>query len=426
MCMDVIKDLKNVLAGPEAEQRIKAAISQACEKCPAVDQCKQTLDNYEAQALSYIKSQLNPKKTCQAAGMCPRSAEPVKPPKADSAHFVEEDMPEFDEIVNMESGNPWDEPLPGEPPVKESAPRSSRVEEPASGPVDTAVGNPIECMLCRKVMTRMIKNLKQNRTREAIKHELDGVCDRFAPQSRRDQCEAFVEQYSEEIINALTQDVDAEIACVLLGACLTSPSSSEEEVATEAAILDSETTTQLSDSSAEVESGGRDTEVETRDASQGCYECQMITHFLQAQLNRPADQQAIENYAERELCQRIKHILSRETCDSFIREYGPQMIQLLIQDLDPKVVCEQELQLCPQDSAGGMPSGLDPKLEFEISANASDKCHMCEALVSELDVLLEREGVDREVSSLVSGLCGRYEDDERKRREVSPRFRPLT
>ncbi|KAI1280318.1 Prosaposin [Halotydeus destructor] len=77
----------------------------------------------------------------------------------------------------------------------------------------------LECMICKQVAQWTIVELKDNKTEEAIVQALDQVCDRIFTAKQRPQCEAFVKQYSDEIISILKQENDPELICNLVGAC---------------------------------------------------------------------------------------------------------------------------------------------------------------------------------------------------------------
>ncbi|MBD2512409.1 hypothetical protein H6G91_35230 [Nostoc muscorum FACHB-395] len=64
----------------------------------------------------------------------------------------------------------------------------------------------------------IVDELKDNRTEENIITALENVTQLF-PKEDRSQADAFVEQYSNELISVLVEEGDPSLACALIGVC---------------------------------------------------------------------------------------------------------------------------------------------------------------------------------------------------------------
>ena len=65
-------------------------------------------------------------------------------------------------------------------------------------------------------------------------------------------------------------------------------------------------------------------------------------------------QQAIENVLD-QLCNILPSSV-KEPCDQFIATYTPLLVDLLLQELDPLLICD-ELQLCNETESSFMAPG---------------------------------------------------------------------
>ena len=77
-------------------------------------------------------------------------------------------------------------------------------------------------------------------------------------------------------------------------------------------------------------------------------------------------------------------------CNDFVNEYADLVIQLLVQSLEPKQVC-QELGLC---------NATAPKIQ-----NKEEKCTLCLVVVQAMDKLLEDGNIEKDVSTIMDRVC---------------------
>jgi Saposin-like type B, region 2./Saposin-like type B, region 1. len=74
------------------------------------------------------------------------------------------------------------------------------------------------CILCEFVMTKLDHLLSENKTEEEIKHAVHSVC-RLMPKSVKQECDDFVNQYSDLIIQLLSQSLNPKQVCEALNVC---------------------------------------------------------------------------------------------------------------------------------------------------------------------------------------------------------------
>ena len=77
----------------------------------------------------------------------------------------------------------------------------------------------IGCDICKQVTNLVNQNLGDNASEGEITKALENVCS-DVPTKRREKCDAFIEQYGNELIDILVEERDPGLACTLLGVCI--------------------------------------------------------------------------------------------------------------------------------------------------------------------------------------------------------------
>ena len=128
---------------------------------------------------------MEPKKLCQSIGAC------------NTSKAQQNKVPDVIEVINI---------FPAQMPLT---------------PLKTAepVKTDIECVICKRVVQIIVEELKDNRTEESIITALKDVCS-LLPKKYRNNCDTFVEEYTNELIHILIEEGDPGLACALLGVCV--------------------------------------------------------------------------------------------------------------------------------------------------------------------------------------------------------------
>lgn len=245
----------------------------------------------------------------------------------------------------------------------------------------TAVQSLPTCFICKEIAKWVNRQVKQNRTEESIEFALSSVC-KFL--RNVENCESKVADWSSRLIIVLKQASEPELACQLLQVC------------------------GFPDNMIETE----DTEVTSVSSVSGpaaCYECQSVTHFIQQELYSYEEEKRVEDFVIKNVCDHITSDVGKETCDSFIKQYGPSIVNLIaMKAFDAKFVCEKELHICPKS----VDVPVNPVTDMEVTSQ--NTCNLCITSVRELDSLLSSGEVDREISNLATHTCSRLPDQDRR------------
>lgn len=264
------------------------------------------------------------------------------------------------------------------------------------------------CFVCKKIVQWIHDQLKGNRSEEAIESALAAVCHHLKNVAK---CEEKTELWSRQIMTALRIGTEPEVLCITLGECAISTrvEASENEVE-----LDVESRTERT----------VETVTEYNNIQGGvCYECQMIAHFIQRELYDYDKEKRVEDFVIDNICNRVKDETTRETCESFVTQYGPAILQLISQKaFDPKVLCQNELRVCPKIHPTPPPTAaaLEPKMDIELTngSNKNQLCNICEESVRQLDsVLTTIASGEKEGEKVLSQVCSHF--IEQKKQQVS-------
>ncbi|XP_048578655.1 prosaposin isoform X2 [Nematostella vectensis] len=218
-----------------------------------------------------------------------------------------------------------------------------------------------ECVICEFAMSELKSLIGQNSTQDEIKVALNKVCS-LLPSSISKECASFVNTYEEEVLKILSQELNPDMVCTSLGLC-----------------------------------SGVKQAVLVKDAAGGgpyCALCEFVMEKLDNELKDNATEQEIEE-ALSKVCGYLPSSI-RSECDALVKEYGPMIIQLLVQELDPSVICK-ELGLCTQKR---QTEGLEEAPQLN-----SVTCEVCTVVMSYLDDTLKENATEEEIKEALDKVC---------------------
>ncbi|GFR60011.1 proactivator polypeptide, partial [Elysia marginata] len=208
------------------------------------------------------------------------------------------------------------------------------------------------CTICEFAMTELDQILGQNATKEQIEEALDKVCS-FLPASVKQECDAFVTQYTPDLINLLLQFKPQDV-CTYLGLCSAKLSGSQK----------------LGDSTL-------------------CEICEFAMTELDQILGENATKEQIEQALDK-VCTLLPADV-KQICDAFIKQYTPELIQLL-QQFKPQEVCTY-LGVCSANLAG-------PK-----KLQDGPQCTICEFAMMKLDQILADNATEQQIEQALGQVC---------------------
>jgi len=267
-CRIVTEEVFSVFSSKDDQDMVRNVLESICYRFPEyVDEpCEQFVDTYVTAFLEFISKGLSPEELCDALDMC--SA--VDDLSIDLYGIAKEDESD-----------------------------------------DSA------CVICEYIVSYLDKALKDKTNEAEIKQALDEVCD-VLPGNVRNQCESFVDAYTDMIIQLLTGEVTPKEVCAYLGLC-------QNDVYEFQPVL-----------------GPMMSPLE---ATNGPY-CTMCEYLINT-----VDQMVQDQQTEKEIevsLDKVCYVLPSSVkgkCLELVRDYTDQIIHLLVNDYPADQVCGK-LQLC--------------------------------------------------------------------------------
>jgi len=324
-CQFVADELFAILSNKEDENMVRNVLDSICYRLPSViDQpCENFVDKYANMVMEVISTSLTPDQLCQAIDLCDE---------------------ETTEIVDVVTPQP---DILGD-----------------SG-----------CVLCEYVISNIDKMLKDRTNEQEIEDALESVCS-VLPSSVTKQCDEFVEQYTNLIIQLLTGEVTPEEVCKYIGLC--KPKQTQLYTAT----------------------------IPESSKSPYCSLCEYALLTVDQMLQDKKTEEEIENALD-VVCYQLSAPVHKQ-CLKMVNKYTEEIIQLITSDYSPQEICSM-ISLCVNSEIS---TNDVHAIDFSSlpSANTAQKsggvgCVMCEFAMEVLDEHLDDEPTIDQVERVVLFLC---------------------
>lgn len=297
LCEYLLHFIQESLATPATDDEIKHAVENICTKLPqgVAGQCRNFVEMYGDAVIALLIQGLNPRSVCPIMQMCPRNIE------------KQEDIEVF---------------------------------HPAQVNINDQQDKPT-CPLCLFAVEQAQIRIRDNKSKDNIKKVLDGLCSHL-PSKLRAECVDFVETYSNELIDMLITDFKPEEICVQLKLC-----PKTKDYLDEMGITLDESSEEIAEN--EIDSGedlrlpieiSFDTDF---GVSPNCLLCEEVVKTAEKKIGKHTTKADIKNALENS-CDKLKKALAGK-CHKFIDKHGDQIAELLLKEMDPKIICA-ELGMC--------------------------------------------------------------------------------
>ncbi|EEC14613.1 saposin, putative [Ixodes scapularis] len=409
ICINVVQFVYNELKDNGTEEEIKQLLDKACSLLPgsSKQKCIDMVNNYLDMLVALIIQQLSPDEICQTLGFCPSSIA-ASPVVTSASHFSKQGIPKvtfggeceicknvvqfvYNEMKDKSSEEEVKKLLDGvcnlfaETERQECVtlvntyldvlvpmllnkytptqicqslhlcPNARATSLPSApknvSPKKMADPDP-ECEFCQSIVKLVHDELKDEKTEAAVKKVLNHVCD-LCP--TRQKCITFVNTYYDRLVSLLLQEMDPNVICKdFLHLCSEGLRGNFE-----------------------------------------CTFCNYALHFIQNQLVDNVTEARVQEVLDK-LCDELPEQFADE-CRAFVEEYGPALMVLLAQELDPSIVCVA-IKACPKD-------GIRRQPEAFVADVKLSKCDTCTTVVDYVEKILQSKPNDKEISKLIENVC---------------------
>jgi len=333
MCDMVMVEVFSFLEDKSDQRMVKNVLDTICYRLPLPAKyerrCEDFVAKYTGDILDFIVNGFEPEQICVALSLCGN---------------------------NLFTGNEF-----------KSLPITLPLAKPAKP-------QPPSCVLCEYVISTIDKMLEDKANEKEIEEALETVCS-YLPGSISKQCNAFVDAYTEIIIDMLTKDVSPEMVCTNLGLCP----------------QDFAVTPELASKPQQ------DSETQPP----GCVLCEYVIDTIDKMLTDKTNEDQIKQALE-EVCSYLPSSLSKQ-CNTFVDTYTDIIIDMLTKDVSPEMVCTN-LGLCKETFQTN--KLVQKKILFSDPQQVkSPYCTLCEVVVQDLEKSLGNKKTQASIEQALDIVC---------------------
>ncbi|XP_047458698.1 prosaposin isoform X2 [Mugil cephalus] len=387
LCKEVLMVVERILKENATESEVLGYLEKACQLLPEQSlsaQCKEIVDDYFPVIIGIITGELeDPGVVCGAMGLCTSQQAALAAVHAEE-QLVSNEIPLVDLSQQV---SPFllniPELLYPQESTKQEAPKQEtpKQETPLQGS-DTV------CQDCIKFLTDAQAEAKANSTFiNTLIANIESQCDLLGP-GMSDMCKQYVGQYGTLVIEQLMSMQPKDI-CVHAGFCTATKSVPMMK------LLAAKTVPAAKLFPAATVEKSATPMVRVRD-SPTCAICEYVMKELESMLQDHTTEAEVIQAVEK-VCTLLPSSLSGQ-CKDLIETYGQAIIELLVQEADPKTVCTV-LALCNQASRAYVVQ-LD-----QTRFQAGDYCEVCKMAVKYIDGILEQNATETQIEEAVRKVC---------------------
>lgn len=340
LCKRVFEYIYSYLQENRTQGAIEEALDKVCDDIFPVSRkksCRKFVDTYTSQIIDIVLQTTDPNEACVLLGMCKQSTK------------YSAEIDEVEEIVEI-------------------------VPLTRLGPKAKPLGNSADdCVKCYK-NTAAISTIFDDEI-SSLSAVITNACAEYLKDDAK--CKNYMATYFDQALSALDKETNVEYICQnVLQIC--PPDTVERENSIEREMTDRN----------EIEVEGRPRVI--------CAECELFAKFIQSRIYNYKTEEEITNFIKNDVCSNFITEGLRDSCRSFINEYGDSIIQMIaLKVFDPQTICSKELRLCSSN-------------EFDfIDKKVEETCKLCIEMVSKMESQSNPDS---------KSICSQYQSDEKNQK----------
>ncbi|XP_038830900.1 prosaposin-like isoform X1 [Salvelinus namaycush] len=391
LCKEVLLVVDQLLKDNATEGEILGYLEKACTLIPDKDlsaQCKEMVDSYYPILMGIITGGLeDPQVACGAMGLCAsQQAALARLAKLTSNQIPQLTSNEIPQVDLAQRVAPFLLNVPG---LLYPQAQDNTKQEPAAAQETGDV-----CEDCVKFITDTQEEAKRNSTFvNALIEQIQDQCDMLGP-GISDLCKQYVSQYAPLIVQQLmSMEQQPKDICAVAGFCSADVKSSVPMMKLVAA--KTIPAVKLFPATKMEAVKPAKNMVRARDSPQ-CALCEFMMKEMESMLEDEKMEQDVVRAVEK-VCSVLPSSLSVQ-CKDLIEAYGQAIIELLVQEADPKTICTV-LGLCKDASRAFIPVLDQAKVE------AGGFCEVCKVAVQYIDGILEQNATEAQIEDAVRKVC---------------------
>nr|XP_061794272.1 prosaposin-like isoform X2 [Nerophis lumbriciformis] len=392
LCKEILTVVAHVLKDNATEAEVLGYMEKACQLIPDEKlsaECKEMVDNYYPIVMGILIGELdNPGVACGAIGLC-RSQQMALAKFQDQ--LLSNEIPQID---LSQSASPFLLNVPGLLYPKETPKPETLVSE-----------SDVVCKDCIKFITDTQNEMKANSSFvPALLAKVMEQCDKLGP-GMKEMCKNYVTKYGSLVLQMFST-MDPTQLCSQSGFCSAVKKSTPLLNLQPAKVLPAVKTMPALNlvPATKVDSAKlTKPQVRVRDSPK-CAICEFVMKELEDMLqDHKTEEEVIE--AVEKVCSFLPKTLT-DQCKDLVETYGQAIIELLVQEAEPKTICTF-LSLC-----NGATRAYVPAID-ETAFKSGEFCTVCKMAVTYIDGILEKNATEEQIEEAVKKVCSFLPDSFR-------------
>ncbi len=270
----------------------------------------------------------------------------------------------------------------------------------------------MNCTLCKVVFTQVKQMLvNQQSSAKILDYINTNLCSRTG--SRQETCKSLINTYGPTFLRIISQDIHPDQLCSMIGMCKQRVEKEEVEM--------------MSLIPAVKKQENHKKETETADPQ--CILCEFVINLVSKRLSQNTTEPELEKILQN-VCNKAMPSNLRQECNQFVQQYGPIIINLLINQVEPERIC-RFINLCPshkqeetqlinkKQEAIKMIELNPPKIlknnefieETPSAGNRTIQCSLCIYAAEIIDKALETNKTEEEIVNELRQVCNLFPGD---------------
>jgi len=345
-CKKLINDMGATITDQTTEDQIEQLLrEQICSQLGSfAGTCNMVVDSYTPEILQLLASQLDAGLFCEAIGFCPGG---------DKMCLVRMRLQKSPLFIAMQ---------------------------------EATVGTADECVFCKIIIEEVQTEIRDPTVQKNVEEFLEmQLCSKLG--SFKDACLSTVSSYGAILFQLVASEMDPQTVCDNMGMC-----SAKAKTSTAAVIraampqVPQQAMVELTPAK-HVQSGS------------ACIICETVLTELKNIIDSNATEEQIAEKLE-QICTYLPTAI-QAACKDFVGMYGPAVVDLIIQKVDPDTVCKT-IGLCSKAALAAVPVKAD-------SVNG-DYCGICETVVAYIDSTITQNATEAEIKAELEKACSYLPD----------------
>lgn len=256
------------------------------------------------------------------------------------------------------------------------------------------------CEFCEAILGDVRRFIADNRTEADVTSFLLSACGVIPVESLSDTCKIVVTEFTAEVMQMLSENVDPQVICSLLKLC-----KGLEDKVMHSEIQPRHNLVHVPLKKEKLRVVGRASN------NNYCDDCKRFFTDFKEMITDKTEQEVIEQFLINDVC--VWFGVMSKKCSEMVKAFLPLYLEYISQFDDPNMICHL-IRYCQAEEQRLTQVKILEIMEL-LKKNSSDNCDTCKTIVAEVQQLIRNPSVQQEVTDfLKKEVCPRFESAEQQ------------